>query len=78
MESMNKRYNESAKGISLTEAQQVPDELALDFTRKPFYKINPNERIKRFHKNLLKEITSKYSTFTETKKLPRNRVQSIQ
>ena len=68
MESMNKRYNEGvAKGINLTEAQQVPDELALDFTRKPFYKIDPKERIKRFHKNLLKEITSKYTNFTETK-----------
>ena len=67
METMNKRYNETAKGISLTEAQPVPDELALDFTKKPFYKIDPKERIKRFHKNLLKELTSKYTTINETK-----------
>ena len=72
METMNKRYDEASKGISLTEAQQVPDELALDFTRKPFYKIDPKERIKRFHKNLLKEIQSKYTNFTETKNSTEN------
>jgi len=68
MESMNKRYNDSVVNkICLTEAQPVPDELALDFTRKPFCKIDPKERIKRFHKNLLKEITGTYTNFTETK-----------
>ena len=68
METMNKRYNDSVmKSVNLTEAQPVPDELALDFTRKPFYKIDPKERIKRFHKNLLKELTSKYViNMTET------------
>lgn len=48
MESMNKRYNDNALSKNvLTEAQPVPDELAQDFTKKPFYKINPNERIKK-------------------------------
>ena len=68
MESMNKRYNDNALSKNvLTEAQPVPDELAQDFTKKPFYKINPNERIKRFHKNLLKEITDNYTNFAETR-----------
>ena len=63
METMNKRYNDSTLNkVALTEAQPVPDELALDFTRKPFCKIDPKERIKRFHKNLLKEITGTYKT----------------
>ena len=66
METMNKRYDDATLSkVCLTEAQPVPDELALDFTRKPFCKIDPKERIKRFHKNLLKEITDTY--FAETK-----------
>ena len=42
-----------------TQAAKVPDELALDFTRKPFHRIDPGLRIKKFHKNMFSEIVLK-------------------
>ena len=41
------------------QAVKVPDELALDFTRKPFHRIDPGLRIKKFHKNMFSELVLK-------------------
>ena len=42
-----------------TQAIKVPDELAQDFTKKTFRKIDPNFRIKKFHQTLFNELLSK-------------------
>ena len=42
-----------------TQALKVPDELAQDFTRKAYRKIDPNLRIKKFHQSLYNELVSK-------------------
>jgi hypothetical protein len=60
----NKRYIEKMASstnynFGQTQAMKVPDELALDFTRKPFHRIDPGLRIKKFHKNMFSEIVLK-------------------
>ncbi|MBO6184113.1 MAG: hypothetical protein J6O88_05375, partial [Chryseobacterium sp.] len=42
-----------------TQALKVPDELAQDFTKKTYRKIDPNLRIKKFHQSLFNELLSK-------------------
>ena len=42
-----------------TQAIKVPDELAQDFTKKTYRRIDPNLRIKKFHQNLFNELLSK-------------------
>ena len=42
-----------------TQAIKVPDELAQDFTKKTYRKIDPNLRIKKFHQSLFNELLSK-------------------
>ena len=39
--------------------QKVPDELALDFTKKPFKRIDPRLRMKKFHNYMFNEIVLK-------------------
>ena len=61
----NKRYIDklaSSTNYQFGQTQQVtkvPDELALDFTRKPFQRIDPGLRIKKFHKNMFSELVLK-------------------
>jgi hypothetical protein len=60
----NKRYIEKMASstnynFGQTQAIKVPDELALDFTRKPFHRIDPGLRIKKFHKNMFSELVLK-------------------
>ena len=63
----NKRYK-TINNNCVTEAQPVPDDLALDFTKKPFQKIDQKKKIEKFHKSLLKEIVGVYSSPNETNK----------
>ena len=42
-----------------TQSIRVPDELAQDFTRKAFRRIDPNLHIKKFHQSLYNELLSK-------------------
>ena len=42
-----------------TQAVKVPDELAQDFTKKNYRKIDPNLRMKKFHQSLFNELLSK-------------------
>ena len=42
-----------------TQALKVPDDLAQDFTKKTYRKIDPNLRIKKFHHSLFNELLSK-------------------
>ena len=42
-----------------TQAVKVPDDLAQDFTRKTYRKIDPNLRIKKFHQSLFNELLTK-------------------
>ena len=42
-----------------TQALKVPDDLAQDFTKKTYRKIDPNLRIKKFHQSLFNELLSK-------------------
>ena len=61
----NKRYIDkmaSSTNYQFGQTQQaakVPDDLALDFTRRPFQRIDPGLRIKKFHKNMFNELVLK-------------------
>ncbi len=53
----NKRYLEKLASYTNNQfGQTQADELALDFTRKPFHRIDPGVRIKNFHKNIFNEL----------------------
>ena len=58
----NNRYFDFAfkKNISdFSDAQLVPDELALDFTKRPFMRIDQSTRLQKFYKKQLNEIIEK-------------------
>ena len=59
---INKRYFDfrGKKNLSdLSDAQLVSDELALDYTKKPFVRIDQSTRIQKFYKKQLSEIMEK-------------------
>ena len=61
-QNINKRYFDfkPKKNLSdLSDAQLVPDELALDFTKKNFVRIDQSTRIQKFYKKQLSEIMEK-------------------
>ena len=47
------------KNNDLAKAQIVPDEIALDFTRKPYRRIDQSTRLKRLYRNQLNHILEK-------------------
>ena len=59
---INKRYLDlkfKKNDSTLSESQMVPDELALDFTKRPFMRIDQSTRLQKFYKKQLNEIMEK-------------------
>ena len=64
----NKRYSKLRfklglkKNISdFSEAQLIPDDIAMDYTKKPYIKIDQSARLKRLYKNQISQIIKKIS-----------------
>ena len=65
----NKRYSKLQLKLGLkknisdfSEAQLVPDEIAMDYTNKPHIKIDQSSRLQRLYKNQISQIIKKIST----------------
>jgi len=80
---INKRYLDlkfKKNDSILSESQMVPDELALDFTKKPFMRIDQSTRLQKFYKKQLNEIMEKIGQSNniknnfEKKNNPRNEI----
>ena len=59
----NKRYSHLKKNFSdFSEAQLVPDEVALDYTKKPYKRIDQSARLQKLYNNQMSQILQKIGT----------------
>ena len=70
--STNKRYGQFKSNFNIkknildfSEAQIVPDEIAMDYTKKPYKRIDQSTRLQRLYNNQMAQIFQKISTNTK-------------
>ena len=86
----NERYNNSLnknnikasfsfkKNISdFSEAQLVPDDIAMDYTKKPYVRIDQSTRLQKLYKNQLNQILKKIGKNNDLKTIQNNKSKKL-